>query len=62
MTDNKAQQEFWFNTKTDQVEVGKQSIAVYRIGPFASYDEAERAMEILTSKSKQWREMDERED
>jgi hypothetical protein len=62
MTDNKEQQEFWFNSKTNQVEVGKQSIAVYRIGPFASHEEAERAMEILASKSRQWREMDEQED
>lgn len=54
--------EFWFNTKTNQVEVGKQSIAVYRIGPFNSFQEAERALEILAAKSKQWREKDEQED
>lgn len=62
MTGSEEPKEFWFNTKTNQVEIGKQSIAVYRIGPFASFEEAERALEILASKSKQWRDNDEQED
>jgi cell division septation protein DedD len=60
MTDSKT--EYWFNTKTNQVEVGKQSIAVYRIGPFYSRDEAQHALDILASKSKQWREEQDDED
>ncbi len=56
------QNEYWFNTKTNQVEVGKQSIAVYRIGPFKTRSEAERALEIIAQKSKDWKEEQERED
>ena len=52
-------QEFWFNTKTLQVEVGKQTLALYRIGPFKTRDEAERAYDILKARSQKW---DEEED
>lgn len=62
MTDSTQPKEFWFNTKTNQVEVGKQSIAVYRIGPFSTFEDASHALEILAEKSKQWREKDEQED
>lgn len=62
MSGNETQPEYWFNTKTNQVEVGKQTIAVYRIGPFKTRDEASRALEILSSKANQWREEDDRED
>ncbi|MFM2321224.1 MAG: hypothetical protein RL612_371, partial [Actinomycetota bacterium] len=48
--------------KTNQVEVGKQSIAVYRIGPFKTRTEAEQALAILAARSKAWREEQERED
>ncbi len=53
------EQEFWFNTKTGQVEVGKQTLAVYRIGPFKTRQEAEKAFEILRSRSERWQEEDE---
>ncbi|MEY4320119.1 MAG: hypothetical protein RLZZ471_60 [Actinomycetota bacterium] len=62
MTGSREPKEFWFNTKTNQVEVGKQSIAVYRIGPFSSFEDAQRALEILAEKAKQWRDKDEQED
>lgn len=48
--------EYWFNTKTNQVEVGKQSIAIYRIGPFATRLEAEQALQTLAERSKAWSE------
>ena len=54
--------EYWFNTKTNQVEVGKQSIAVFRIGPFKTKDEAQRALKILAEKANNWRQEDESED
>jgi cell division septation protein DedD len=60
MTDSKT--EYWFNTKTNQVEVGKQSFAVYRIGPFKSRLEAEQALKIVATKSKDWKEEDDRND
>jgi len=53
------EQEFWFNTKTGEVEVGKQTLAVYRIGPFSTRAEAERAFEILRARSDKWEEDDE---
>jgi hypothetical protein len=48
------EQEFWFNTKTMQVEVGKQVLALYRVGPFHTRAEAEHALETLRSRSEQW--------
>ena len=53
--------EYWFNTKTKAVEVGKQALALYRIGPFSTREEAENALEILTSRSQAWTEEDEQE-
>jgi hypothetical protein len=53
--------EYWFNTKTLSVEVGKQALALYRIGPFATREEAENAFEILKSRSKTWSEEDEQD-
>lgn len=53
------EQEFWFNTKTGEVEVGKQTLAVYRIGPFSTRAEAERAFEILRARSDKWEDDDE---
>ena len=55
------QPEFWFNTKTGLVEEGKQVIALYRIGPFATRLEAENALEILKQRSKTWTEEDQEE-
>lgn len=53
--------EFWFNTKTKLVEVGKQTAAIYRIGPFETYEEASRALEVIEQRTKAWqREEDER--
>jgi hypothetical protein len=46
--------EFWFNTKTGEVEEGRLSAAPYRVGPFKSKDEAERALELLAERSRLW--------
>ena len=53
--------EYWFNTKTMSVEVGKQALALYRIGPFETREDAEKAFEILKSRSKTWSEEDEQD-
>jgi hypothetical protein len=45
---------FWFNTKTGQVERGRKSLALYRIGPFETEEEAKRAYEILAERTKKW--------
>ena len=51
--------EYWFNTRTGQVETGKQTLALYRLGPFATLDEAKRAPQIIAERAKAWCEDDE---
>lgn len=46
--------QFWFNTKTLQVEQGLKTAAVYRIGPFETRQEAERALEIVSQRATEW--------
>jgi len=53
---------YWFNTKTKEVEVGPQSIALDRLGPFDSRQEAERAEELVAERARRIREEDEAED
>lgn len=53
--------QYWFNTQTGQVEVGKQSLAVYRLGPFATRAEAERAPQIIADRAAAWRAEEENE-
>jgi hypothetical protein len=53
--------EYWFNTKTMSVEAGKQALALYRIGPFETREEAENAFEILKARSKTWSQEDEQD-
>jgi hypothetical protein len=54
--------QYWFNTKTNQVEVGPQSISLDRVGPFASVAEASRALELIAERARKIREDEERED
>jgi hypothetical protein len=54
--------EYWFNTKTQRVEIGKQSLSLERIGPFASFQEAERALEIVAERAKAARDDDREKD
>jgi hypothetical protein len=46
--------EYWFNMKSNQVEVGKLSPASYRVGPFKTRLEAENALRTLRQKSATW--------
>ena len=41
--------QFWYNSKTGEVEDGPQSLAVDRVGPFPTREEAARAPEISPS-------------
>lgn len=52
---------YWFNTKTSEVEEGPQSLAVYRVGPFKTREEAVRAPQILSERAREWNEEDEDE-
>lgn len=49
---------FWFNTRTKEVEEGPQSLALYRIGPFATREEAARGPQIVAERAKQWADED----
>jgi hypothetical protein len=43
--------EFWFNTRTHEVEEGKVSPAVDRAGPYATRDEAAAAIRSIQERN-----------
>jgi len=43
---------YWFNTKTKEVEFGRRSLSVYRIGPFETKQEALNAERAVAEKGK----------
>ena len=49
---------YWFNTRTGEVEEGPQSLAIYRIGPFETRTEAERALDVVAERAKAWNDED----
>ena len=59
---NDPQETYWFNTRTNQVEEGRQSLSIDRLGPFDTREEAERALEIVAERARRIREEDERDD
>ena len=54
--------EYWFNTETGAVEMGKQTLASNRLGPFESEADARRALEIIQERATAIREQDEAEE
>ena len=44
--------------QTGEVEVGKQTLALYRIGPFSDYESAANALEIIAARSAAWADED----
>lgn len=54
MTDEQTQ--YWYNSRTREVEHGKQSLASDLIGPFATEAEAARAPEKLQENARKWAE------
>ncbi|MEY4275565.1 MAG: hypothetical protein RIS26_28 [Actinomycetota bacterium] len=54
-----APEEFWFNLKTGQVEYGKKSAAIYRVGPFQTEEEAKNALQTLRDRAQKWHEEEE---
>ncbi|MBT5089269.1 MAG: SPOR domain-containing protein [Micrococcales bacterium] len=53
--------QYWLNLKTNQVEIGFQSLSIDRIGPFDSAEDAARGKEILAARAKQMREEEQRD-
>lgn len=47
-------QKFWYNSRTGEVEQGAQSLSLERVGPFDSFEQAQRAPEILAERAKKW--------
>ncbi|MCW4384526.1 SPOR domain-containing protein [Salinibacterium sp. SYSU T00001] len=54
--------EWWYNTRTGEVEEGMQSPAIDRAGPFSSREEALRAPEIIAERSRRWAEEEGRDE
>jgi len=48
--------EWWYNTKTGEVEEGMISPAIDRAGPFATREEALRAPELISERARKWAE------
>ncbi len=46
--------QWWYNSRTHQVERGKISNALDRVGPFATEEEARRAPEKLRENAARW--------
>jgi hypothetical protein len=57
-----AKDEYWFNTKTQEVEIGKQSLSLDRLGPFETMQEARNAVEIIARRAAALRKEDETSD
>lgn len=53
--------EWWYNTRTGEVEEGMKSPAIDRAGPFETKEEAARAPEIIAERSRRWAEEEGRE-
>jgi hypothetical protein len=47
---------YWFNQKTREVEKGPKSLAVNRLGPFESFEEAARAEKLIFERARRLRE------
>lgn len=60
--DPTADDQFWYNTDTGEVEKGRQSPAPERLGPFDTAEEAARAPQVLQERSRAWAEEDAKED
>ncbi len=45
---------FWYNERTSEVEQGPQSLAVDRLGPFDTREEAARAPQKLHENAARW--------
>lgn len=52
--------DFWFNTRTHEVEQGTQSGWEHRMGPYRTREEAARALETAKERSRAWDEEDRR--
>lgn len=54
MSDAPQTEQYWYNTKTGQVEKGRQSSWENRMGPYATEAEARAALDTAAARSAQW--------
>ncbi|MET0590486.1 MAG: SPOR domain-containing protein [Naasia sp.] len=45
---------WWYNSRTNEVEQGPQSLGVDRLGPFDTREDAQRAPEKLQENARRW--------
>ncbi|MEL5989930.1 SPOR domain-containing protein [Microbacterium phosphatis] len=53
--------QWWFNSRTGEVEHGPESPSIHRIGPFDTQEEAARAPQKLQERAKAWADDEARE-
>lgn len=54
--------QWYYNTRTNEVEEGKQSLASELDGPFETHEDAARAPEIIAERARKWAEEDAQND
>lgn len=54
------EQQFWFNTKTGQVEQGRQSHYSDLMGPYETREAAAKALDTAAARNDAWDDEDER--
>ena len=54
LSDDSADQKYYFNTSTGEVELGYVSGVSHRMGPYDTREEAARALEIARERNAQW--------
>ncbi len=53
-------EEYWYNTETGEVEQGRQSSWVSRMGPYPTREAAQEALEKAARRTEAWEEEDRR--
>lgn len=54
MSENDAEHGFWYNVTTGEVEEGQKSAWQHLIGPYATREEAAKALEIARARNQDW--------
>lgn len=55
-------EKYWYNLRTGEVEKGYESPAPDRAGPFDTPEEAARALDVISERSRAWAAEEARED
>ncbi len=55
-------EQFWYNLKTNIVEKGRLSAAIYRVGPFETEAQAANALALIRQRAADWKTQEAEED